>query len=201
MANLFTRIVKAVKTEINQTFEENDINPSELFNDFLKTCEIEIAKIEALIKRQDQIATRFHKERDDAFALGKKRRRQAEVAAKAGEGELEKRALNDAEYYEELGKSLEAKCQKAQEDLDKLRENLNETKKKIKEVNIHQLEQISKDNFALISKRLKDAYDKYTQPIADKAKADDLDDIIEDLEQKAADDLDEKILLLEKSDD
>lgn len=200
MANLFTRIVKAVKAEINQTFEENDINPSELFNDFLKTCEIEIAKIEALIKRQDQIATRFHKERDDAFALGKKRRRQAEVAAKAGEADLEKRALDDAAYYEELGKSLDEKCIKAQEDLDKLRDNLNETKKKIKEVNLNQLEQISKDNFALISKRLKAAYDTYTQPIAEKAQADDLDKIIEDIEQKAAAELDEKIIVLEKND-
>lgn len=183
MPNLFSRIVKAVKTEINATFEENDVNPGELFNDFLKTCELEIAKIEALIKRQDQITTRFHKERDDAYAKGRKRRRQADVAAKAKEEDLEKRALDEAVYYEDLGDSLEVKCQQAQADLEKLRDNLNEMKKKIKEVNLNQLEQISKDNISLISKRLKEAYDKFTAPI--EAQSDDLDEMIDDLERKA----------------
>ncbi|MCL1951182.1 MAG: hypothetical protein FWF59_15785 [Turicibacter sp.] len=201
MPNLLKRIYKAVKAEIDQTLEEKDIKPGELLSEFLKNCEIEVAKIEALIKRQDVINTRFHKERDEALSKGKKRRRQAEVAAKAGEEELQKRANDEALYYEGLAAELDVKCQKAQADLEKLRENLNEMKKKIKEVNLEQLEQISKDNIALISKRLKEAYDRFTtsqspaqEPEQDvqvkelPAPEDDLDAQIAALEQQEATD-------------
>ena len=196
MANLFTRIAKAVKTEIDVTFKEKDIKPGELFNDFLKTCEVEIAKIEALIKRQDQITTRFHKERDEAASIAKKRRRQGEIAAKANEADLEKRAIDEAIYYEGLAQSLDEKCEKAQKELENLRNSLNETKKKVKEVNLNQLEEISKENIAHISQKIKEAYERFTQPIV-VAKEDDLDDIISDLEKKQEAKLDEDVLLLE----
>jgi phage shock protein A len=199
MANLFKRIKDVVVEELQEALDSKELKS------FLSKCEIEVAKVEALIRRQDTLNTKFHQEKDEAAAMAAKRYRQAEIALQANEPELALRAQEEADYYADLAARLEEKCQKAEKELIQLKSQLGDMKRKLKELQIKWMELVSRENIANITQAFKETLNKYasTQSPTPASKPDeDIDQQIKDLEENMTaaplDDIDQQIVSLEK---
>jgi len=101
MANIFTRIKNIVVADINEILDKKEQkNPVSVLNQYIRRCEQETEKVRKLIERQYMLKNEFARELAEAEALAEKRRRQAEIAATAGETELEQFARQEAAQYE-----------------------------------------------------------------------------------------------------
>ena len=90
----------------------------------------------------------FARELAEAEALAEKRRRQAEIAATAGETELEQFARQEAAQYEARAGRLKEGLAKVEEDLVSLEKKYDEMKHKLKDMKIRRLELMGRENAA-----------------------------------------------------
>lgn len=152
---LFTRIKDVVAANLHDVLDEKEKkNPTAMLNQFMRNCEAEVKKVEGLIKRQGELKSKFYQEKEHAEYMAKKRDHQTDVAMKANEEELEKRAHEEAVYYKEQAMKLESLYKKAEKDEYELQNQLQDMRNKLKEMNNRRLELMSRENVAHANKRM-----------------------------------------------
>ena len=153
--NLFTRVKDVIAADLHKLIDEKEKkNPTAMLNQFMRNCEGEVKKVEALIKRQGELKSKFYQEKEHAEYMAKKREYQIDVAMKAGEEELEKRAHEEAVYYKEQAMKLEGLYKQAENDEFALQNQLQDMRNKLKEMHNRRLELMSRENVAHANKRM-----------------------------------------------
>jgi len=153
--NLFTRVKDVIAADLHRVLDEKEKkNPTAMLNQFMRNCEGEVKKVEGLIKRQGELKSKFYQEKEYAEYMTKKREHQLDIAMKAGEEELEKRAHEETVYYKEQVMKLEALYKKAEKDEYDLQNQLQDMRNKLKEMHNRRLELMSRENVAHASKRI-----------------------------------------------
>ena len=153
--NLFVRIKDVVAADLHKLIDEKEKkNPTAMLNQFMRNCEGEVKKVEGLIRRQGELKSKFYQEKEHAEYMAKKREHQVEVAMKAGEEDLEKRAHEEAVYYKEQGLKLTDLYEKAKKDEYELQNQLQDMRNKLKEMHNRRLELMSRENVAHANKRM-----------------------------------------------
>ena len=154
--NLFTRIRDVIAADLHKLIDEKEKkNPTAMLNQFMRNCEAEVKKVEGLIKRQGELKSQFYRELEHAEYMAKKREYQVDIAMKAGEEELKKRAHEEAVYYKEQALRLEGLYKKAGQDEYELQNQLQDMRHKLKEMHNRRLELMSRENVAHASKRMR----------------------------------------------
>ncbi len=147
MANLFTRIKNIIVADLNEVLEKKEQkNPIGLLNEYLRQCEQEAEKVRKLLERQYTLKREFAKEYAEALAMAEKRQHQAEVAAKAGENDLEQFALEEAAHYTDRANRLKEGLAKAEEELTALEKKYDEMKHRVKDMKIRRMELMGREN-------------------------------------------------------
>ena len=147
MTNLFNRIKNTVLADINEVLDKKDNkNPISLLNQYLRECEIETEKVRKLVERQYLLKEEFTREYTQAQELADKRKRQAEIAAQAGETELTIFASDEYAHYEERAARLKETLNYAAEQLAELERKYEEMKHKLKDMHIRRLELMGREN-------------------------------------------------------
>jgi len=153
--NLFTRIKDVIAADLHKLIDEKEKkNPSAMLSQFMRNCEGEVKKVEGLIKRQGELKSKFCQEKEYAEYMAKKREHQIDVAMKAGEEELEKRAHEESVYYKEQAMKLEGLYKQAEKDEYDLQNQLQDMRNKLKEMHNRRLELMSRENVAHANKRM-----------------------------------------------
>lgn len=164
MTSIFKRIKNNIFADIHNVLDEKERkNPTTMLNQYLRNCESEIKKVEALIKRQSDLKFQFYKEKEQAHYLAAKRLRQGEIAAQANELELVERANKEVEYYKNQALKLEELFEKAEQDIYQLQQQLQEMKNKLQEMKLKRLELMSRENVAHASKRMNESTQKFSE--------------------------------------
>jgi phage shock protein A len=152
---LFTRIKDVVAADLHQMLDEKEKkNPAAMLNQFMRNCENEVKKVEGLIRRQGELKSKFYQEKEYAEYMVKKREHQLDVAMKAGDEDLEKRAHEEVVYYKEQAMKLNDLYKKAEKDEFDLQNQLQDMRNKLKEMHNRRLELMSRENVAHASKRM-----------------------------------------------
>jgi len=153
--NLFTRIKDVIAADLHKMLDEKEKkNPTVMLNQFMRNCEVEVKKVEGLIKRQGELKSKFYLELEHAKYMAKKREHQVDIAMKAGEEELEKRAHEEAVYYKEQALKLEELYKKSKKDEYDLQNQLQDMRNKLKGMHTRRLELMSRENVAHANKRM-----------------------------------------------
>ena len=145
--SLFTRIKDVVAADLHRLMDEKERkNPTAMLNQFIRNCEGEVKKVEVLIRRQGELASNFNHEKEQAAYMAKKREYQTEIARKAGESDLEKRAHEEAVYYKEQVSRLNGLYEKAKKDESDLQNQLQDMRQKLKEMHHRRLELMGREH-------------------------------------------------------
>lgn len=154
--NLLTRIKDVIAADLHSILDEKEKkNPTAMLNQLLRNCEAEMKKVEGLVKRQGEMKIKFYQEKEQAQYMVKKREHQLEIAMKAGEEELERRAHEEAVYYKEQALKLDDLYKKAEKDEYDLQNQLQDMRHKLKEMHTRRLELMSRENVAHANKRMR----------------------------------------------
>lgn len=160
MANLFTRIKNTVLADINEVLDQKEKkNPITLLNQYLRECEAETEKVRKLLERQYQLKEEFTREYNHAQEVASKRKRQAEIATKAGETELYVFAANEQAQYEERASRLKATLDQTVQQLAELERKYEEMKHKLKDMHIRRMELMGRENVTRANNRMNKVLD------------------------------------------
>lgn len=155
MTNLFTRIKNTVLADLNEALDQKENkNPIALLNQYLRQCEQETEKVRKLIERQYKLKDEFNREYQKAAELAEKRKSQAEIAAKAGESELQQFAMQEGIHYEERAARLKQALNEAVSELLTLEKKYEEMKHKLKDMHIRRLELMGRENISRANHRI-----------------------------------------------
>lgn len=155
MTNLFTRIKNTVLADLNEALDQKEKkNPIALLNQYLRQCEQETDKVRKLIERQYKLKEEFNREYHKAIELAEKRKSQAEVAAKAGESELQQFAMQEGTHYEERATRVKQALNEAVLELQDLEKKYEEMKHKLKDMHIRRLELMGRENVSRANLRI-----------------------------------------------
>lgn len=155
MTNLFTRIKNTVLADLNEALDQKEKkNPIALLNQYLRQCEQETEKVRKLIERQYKLKEEFNREFLKASELAEKRKSQAEIAAKAGESELQEFAMQEGIHYEERAARLKQALNDAVAELLDLEKKYEEMKHKLKDMHIRRLELMGRENVSRANHRI-----------------------------------------------
>jgi lia operon protein LiaH len=147
MTNLLTRIKNTIMADLHEALDQKEQkNPIALLNQYLRECEQETEKVRSLLERQYTLKEEFTREYHHALELAEKRKRQAEIASKAGETELYEFASSEQHQYEERAARLKEALQTALQQLSDLERKYEEMKHKLKDMNIRRLELMGREN-------------------------------------------------------
>ncbi|KQL17933.1 PspA/IM30 family protein [Cytobacillus solani] len=162
MANLFTRIKNTVLADINEVLDQKEKkNPITLLNQYLRECEAETEKVRKLLERQYQLKEEFTREFNQAQEVASKRKRQAEIATKAGETELYVFAANEQAQYEERASRLKATLDQTVQQLAELERKYEEMKHKLKDMHIRRMELMGRENVTRANNRMNKVLDNH----------------------------------------
>jgi len=152
--SLLSRIKDVVAADLHRLLDEKEKkNPMAMLNQFVRKCEGEVRKVEGLIKRQGELKSKYFEEKEHASYMAKKREYQVELAMKAGEEDLEKRAQEEATYYKEQAQKLTDSYEKAKKEEQDLQSKLQDMRSKLKEIHERRLELMNPENVEHTSKR------------------------------------------------
>ena len=153
---LFAKI-KNVKTDLHEKIDETiekKKTPTTMLNQFMRNCESEVKKVEGMVSRQGEFKSKLYQEKEHAEYMIKKRESQIDVAAKAGEADLERRANEELIYYEEQAVKLEEMYKTAEKDETELQNQLQDMHHKLKEMHNRRLGLMAREQTALVNKRI-----------------------------------------------
>ncbi|WP_141430564.1 PspA/IM30 family protein [Bacillus sp. 03113] len=163
MSNLLKRIKDTVLADMHEALDQKERkNPIALLNQYLRECEQETEKVRKLLERQYSLKDEFTREYQFANDLAVKRKKQADVASKAGETELYEFALQEQTQYEERAAYLKESLKKVTQQLGELEQKYEEMKHKLKDMNIRRLELMGQENVARAHHRMNQVLDKDT---------------------------------------
>jgi len=149
MANIFTRIKDSIAADLHEALDNKEQkNPIAVLNHYLRQCEQETEKVRKLVERQYLLKEEFNREYNEALRLAEKRKRQAEIAEKAGEEELHQFAVKEHVYYEERVGRLRESLQQTTHQLEELEQKYEEMKHKLKDMHIKRMELMGRENIA-----------------------------------------------------
>lgn len=155
MTNLFTRIKNTVLADLNEALDQKEKkNPIALLNQYLRQCEQETEKVRKLIERQYKLKDEFNREYQQSTELAEKRKYQADVAAKAGESELQEFAIQEGIHYEERAARLKQALNDAVSELHDLEKKYEEMKHKLKDMHIRRMELMGRENVSRANLRI-----------------------------------------------
>jgi lia operon protein LiaH len=202
MANLFTRIKDSITADIHEALDQKEQkNPIAMLNQYLRESEKETEKVRKLVERQYRLKDEFTQEYQRAQDMADKRKRQADVAQKAGEDSMYEFAVKEQQEYEGRAERLQASRRDAIEQLETLEHKYEEMKHKLKDMHLKRMELMGRENIARAHHRMNQVIDD----VADKpySRFSEIDRYIEDLEYKVnsayyRNTFDSKIAQLEK---
>ena len=147
MTNLFTRIKNTITADLHEALDQKDKqNPIALLNQYLRQCEQETEKVRKLVERQYTLKDEFTREYQQAAQLAEKRKYQAEIAAQAGETELNQIAAAEHQQYSERAARLSASLEQVKGQLSDLERKYEEMKHKIKDMHLRRMELMGREN-------------------------------------------------------
>ncbi|MEW9108188.1 MAG: PspA/IM30 family protein [Cytobacillus gottheilii] len=147
MSNLFTRIKNTIVADLNEALDHKEKkNPIALLNQYLRESEQEAEKVRKLLERQYQLKEEFTSEYNEAADLAQKRKKQAEIAAAAGEQELQAFAQQEYEHYEQRASRLQEMLKQANTQLLELERNYEDMKHKLKDMHLRRMELMGREN-------------------------------------------------------
>ncbi|RFU62413.1 PspA/IM30 family protein [Peribacillus glennii] len=185
MNNLFTRIKNAIAADFNEMLDEREQkNPIALLNQYLRQCEQETEKVRKLVERQYLLKEGFTREYRQAATLADKRRHQAEIAAQAGETELQSFAVQESVHYEERAQKLKEALRKAERQLEELERKYEEMNHKLKDMNIKRMELMSRENMARASYRMNQVLESETYSTKSFARFEEMESYLDRLEHQ-----------------
>ncbi|KHE69405.1 PspA/IM30 family protein [Halobacillus sp. BBL2006] len=202
MANLFTRLKDSITADIHEALDQKEQkNPIAMLNQYLRESEKETEKVRKLVERQYRLKDEFTQEYQRAQDMADKRKRQAEVAQRAGEESMYEFAVKEQQEYEGRAERLQASRRDAIEQLETLEHKYEEMKHKLKDMHLKRMELMGRENIARAHHRMNQVIDD----VADKpySRFSEIDRYIEDLEYKVnsayyRNTFDSKIAQLEK---
>lgn len=163
MANLFTRIKNTVLADMHEVLDQKEKkNPITLLNQYLRECELETEKVRKLLERQYTLKEEFTREYRQAEELAEKRKRQAEIASKAGENDLYLFASQEYAQYEERAVRLKETLNQAVQQLGELERKYEEMKHKLKDMHIRRMELMGRENVTRAQNRMNKVLDNNT---------------------------------------
>lgn len=155
MTNLFSRIKNAVMADLHEALDQKERkNPIAMLNQYLRECELETEKVRKLLERQYTLKNEFTKEYHIALELAEKRKRQAEIAQKAGESALYEFAAAEQSQYGERAQRLEQALEQMKGQLDELERKYQEMQHKVKDMHIRRMELMGRENVTRVNNRI-----------------------------------------------
>ncbi|KMY52765.1 modulator protein [Bacillus sp. FJAT-27231] len=149
MTGIFTKIKRTIEAELFDIVEQKEQkNPIAMLNQYLREAQKETDKTIKLLERQQLLKKEFEREYQDAVRMRDKRLKQAQLAAEAGEEQLEEFAMREAEVYKERAARLQHSITIADEQIIKLESKTEEMKHKLKDMNVRRLELMGRENAA-----------------------------------------------------
>lgn len=185
MTNLFTRIKNTVLADLNEALDQKEKkNPIALLNQYLRQCEQETEKVKKLIERQYRLKEEFSREYQQAAELAEKRKNQADIAAKAGESELQQFAFQEAMHYEERATRLKQTLTEASLELQNLEAKYEEMKHKLKDMHIRRMELMGRENVSRANHRINQVINNDTYSDKAYSRFGEIDSYLERLEKE-----------------
>ncbi|REJ09410.1 PspA/IM30 family protein [Halobacillus trueperi] len=183
MSNLFTRLKDSITADLHEALDQKEQkNPIAMLNQYLRESEKETEKVRKLVERQYRLKDEFSREFQKAQDMADKRRRQAEVAEKAGESTMYEFAVKEQQEYEARADRLLASRKDSIEQLESLERKYEEMKHKLKDMHLKRMELMGRENIARAHHRM----NRVIEDTADKpySRFSEIDRYIEDLEYK-----------------
>lgn len=183
MSNLFTRLKDSITADLHEALDQKEQkNPIAMLNQYLRESEKETEKVRKLVERQYRLKDEFSREFQKAQDMADKRRRQAEVAEKAGETTMYEFAVKEQQEYEARADRLQASRRDSIEQLETLERKYEEMKHKLKDMHLKRMELMGRENIARAHHRM----NRVIEDTADKpySRFSEIDRYIEDLEYK-----------------
>lgn len=202
MANLFTRLKDSITSDLHEALDHKEQkNPVAMLNQYLRESEKETEKVRKLVERQYRLKDEFTREYQKAQDMAEKRKRQADIAQRAGEESMYEFAHQEQQEYEARAERLQASRRDAIEQLETLERKYEEMKHKLKDMHLKRMELMGRENIARAHHRM----NQVIEDTADKpySRFSEIDRYIEDLEYKVnsayyRNTFDSKIAKLEK---
>ncbi|TGB02722.1 PspA/IM30 family protein [Halobacillus salinus] len=202
MANLFTRLKDSISSDLHEVLDHKEQkNPIAMLNQYLRESEKETEKVRKLVERQYRLKDEFSREYQRAQDMAEKRKRQADIAKRAGEDSMYEFAYQEQQEYEARAERLQASRRDAIEQLETLERKYEEMKHKLKDMHLKRMEVMGRENIARAHHRM----NQVIEDTADKpySRFQEIDRYIEDLEYKVnsayyRNTFDSKIAKLEK---
>ncbi|MEB1808005.1 MAG: PspA/IM30 family protein [Bacillaceae bacterium] len=157
---IFKRIRDLTVASIHEGLDQLE-NPVVMLNQYLRDMEKEIVSAEKAITKQMTIKANFEKQKSEAVELMKKRGQQAELALKAGEEQLAKKALLSKKQYEEKVSYYEEVCLQNDEKIAELKDQLYEMREKYQEMKDKKVVLIARANAAKTKQSMDEAMDRF----------------------------------------
>ncbi|WP_071458523.1 PspA/IM30 family protein [Bacillus massilinigeriensis] len=186
MNNFINRMKNIVMADLHEALEKKEKqNPIGLLNQYLRDCERETDKVKKLIERHRQLHVQFEKELKLAANMAEKRKRQADIAAAAGEAQLQSFATLEQAQYEQRTERLRASLSEVKAQISELEQKYEEMKHKLKDMHIRRLELMGKENATKANRRMDMVIhtDKYEETAGSRFA--EIDEYLERLEQEA----------------
>ncbi|MBA2175116.1 PspA/IM30 family protein [Halobacillus locisalis] len=183
MANIFTRMKDSITADLHEALDQKEQkNPIAMLNQYLRESEKETEKVRKLVERQYRLKDEFTREYQKALDMAEKRKRQAEIAQRAGEDTMYEFAVQEQEEYEARTERLKASRLDAIEQLETLERKYEEMKHKLKDMHLKRMELMGRENIARAHHRM----NQVIEDTSDKpySRFSEMDQYIEDLEHK-----------------
>lgn len=204
MTNLLERMKNTVLADINNLLDKKEEkNPLALLNQYVRECEKETDKVKKLVERQYKLKEEFLKELRQAEEMAEKRKKQAEVASKAGEEELYTFAQLEQTHYEERVVRLKESLRNTEQQLHEIETKYMDMKHKLKDMKIRQMELMAKENTTKAHHTMNKVLEEKQANPTNQARFTEMEEYIEELEKKINTEyykqtMDEKLAALEK---
>ncbi|SET03599.1 Phage shock protein A [Salinibacillus kushneri] len=183
MANLFKRLTDSISADLHQMMDEKEEkNPIAKLNQYLRESEKETENVRKLISRQYRLKEEYTREYYQARDMADKRRRQTEIANKAGETEMEQFASQELTEYESRAERMKAMRNEMEEKLEMLERKYEEMKHRLKDMKLKRMDLMARENVARAQYRINQVMDEY--PEKSFSRFDEIDRYIQNIEQK-----------------
>lgn len=183
MANLFARIKDSISADMHDLLDQKEEkNPMSLLNRYLREGEREAEKVRRLVERQHCLKDEFTREYQEALEKATKRKYQSEIAQKAGEESLYEFAIKEKEAFLIRSERLKGARDEAVGELEKLEQQYESMKYKLKEMHLKRMEMMGRENIARANYTINNVMDQSNEKAC--SRFNDIEMYLNNLEQK-----------------
>lgn len=183
MANLFARIKDSISADMHDLLDQKEEkNPMSLLNRYLREGEREAEKVRRLVERQHCLKDEFTREYQEALEKATKRKYQSEIAQKAGEESLYEFAIKEKEAFLIRSERLKGARDEAVGELEKLEQQYESMKYKLKEMHLKRMEMMGRENIARANYTINSVMDQSNEKAC--SRFNDIEMYLNNLEQK-----------------